>query len=622
MIIVHFEVYVLEGRGWMLHARFPRLERDEAVREAKELESTLGVRVKVIRETYNTDRNSFDEAEVYITNGSPPPPKRLPGGGGGGGRGAPAGRGIEAAAAAGSGSGGRGGAAKGRKPPSGGSLTLGPGATKVMWRLTLILLVAAGLSLGALKLVPTVVVFLYDFGFRVTPDQYSQLLIAVFGFVFLSVLVPMSLRFIPSNAPLTQRRYDYAAEAKARQKQAIDAKLKKSLNKLAKQAEHEEIQIPDSWGDEPAPEPEPPPLPDDDNLPEIRPDPDEALPPITPDPADLPPEPMPIEPMPIEAPPEKPKDKEKKKADGDESPPKTAAFDAAQKVCGRFLDNALDVTRKVVPTLDKYNAFALNLYMAGAIQTLGKLKKLDGKAQRALLKTALERLGTPGDMAAAFSDKLPSYMLEARYAKVVEAGRASMDSWAAGDEGTPQITLQTLLKDWNKPASDKKPSIMTVMFTDMVGSTDLTQARGDQAAQEIVRKHNAIVRTALTQFAGREVKHTGDGIMASFASAANAVDAVIQIQRHTATHNQKQPDLPLHLRIGLNAGEPIQEDDDLFGSTVQLAARVCAATQSDQTLCTQVVKDLASSKPIPWGNAGMHSLKGFRDKIQLWEIPW
>ncbi|MBI3446136.1 MAG: adenylate/guanylate cyclase domain-containing protein, partial [Magnetospirillum sp.] len=301
--------------------------------------------------------------------------------------------------------------------------------------------------------------------------------------------------------------------------------------------------------------------------------------------------------------------------------PSTPALESAKKASGRFVDKAMEVVRQVAPTTDKYTTFGLNLYMAGAVQTIAREQKLDGAGQRKLLKSIIEKLGTPGDLAASFYDKLPEYMHEQRYMRMVEAGRSAMESWSSGDEGTPLIKLQTSLKDWNKPTAEKKSGIMTVMFTDMVGSTDLTQARGDVAAQEIVRKHNAIVRTALTQFAGREVKHTGDGIMASFASAANAVEATIQIQRQVTAHNEKQPNLPLHLRIGLNAGEPIQEEDDLFGSTVQLAARVCAATESDQTLCTQVVKDLAAGKG-GFEDGGMHALKGFRDKFKLWEVVW
>ena len=69
MIIIHFEVYVLEDQGWKLYARFPRLERDEAIRQAKEYESTEGAQTKVVRESYNTDNKTHDDTEVYRTEG-------------------------------------------------------------------------------------------------------------------------------------------------------------------------------------------------------------------------------------------------------------------------------------------------------------------------------------------------------------------------------------------------------------------------------------------------------------------------------------------------------------------------------------------------------------------------
>ena len=581
MIIVHFEVYVMEGRGWMLHARFPRLERDEAVREAKELESTLGVRTKVLRETYNTDTNVFDEAEVYLSGHNVQ---------------------VKKIAAAGRGAAGGGGRAGGRERDSGKggnaartaaarraakARTSGPsmGAGAAILRLTVILLVASGLGLGALRMVPSAVVFLYDYGYRVTPDEYGQLLMVVFGLVFLMTAVPLGLRFMPRNANIQFNRSTSVAAPPPRP-QPSEA-VKKSLNKLAKKAEAE--MIPETWGDDPEPEPEPAPPP----------------------PAEEEPPPFPA------APAEEPSPE----AAAVESLPTTPVLEATKKVTSRFVDKSMEIIRQVAPSTDKYTTFGLNLFMAGAVQTIARTQKLDSGGQRKLLKSILEKLGTPGDHAAIFYDKVPEYISEQRYARMFESGKSAMESWSEGDEGTPMIKLQTSLKDWNKPATEKKPSIMTVMFTDMVGSTDLTQARGDQAAQEIVRKHNAIVRTALTQSAGHEVKHTGDGIMASFASAANAVDATVQIQRQVTAHNEKQPNLPLHLRIGLNAGEPIQEEDDLFGSTVQLAARVCAATQSDQTLCTQVVKDLAAGKGS-FTDGGMHALKGFRDKFQLWEVLW
>ena len=243
MIIVHFEVYVMEGRGWMLHARFPRLERDEAVREAKELESTLGVRTKVLRETYNTDTNVFDEAEVYLSGHNVQ---------------------VKKIAAAGRGAAGGGGRAGGRERDSGKggnaartaaarraakARTSGPsmGAGAAILRLTVILLVASGLGLGALRMVPSAVVFLYDYGYRVTPDEYGQLLMVVFGLVFLMTAVPLGLRFMPRNANIQFNRSTSVAAPPPRP-QPSEA-VKKSLNKLAKKAEAE--MIPETWGDDP-----------------------------------------------------------------------------------------------------------------------------------------------------------------------------------------------------------------------------------------------------------------------------------------------------------------------------------------------------------------------------------
>jgi hypothetical protein len=107
------------------------------------------------------------------------------------------------------------------------------------------------------------------------------------------------------------------------------------------------------------------------------------------------------------------------------------------------------------------------------------------------------------------------------------------------------------------------------------------------AAQYVVRTHNRIVRSALVNYMGREIKHTGDGIMASFTTVSNAVEAAVETLRRVAANNAAEGDIPLHLRIGINAGEPVIEDDDLFGVTVQLAARLCAAAEADQILVSE-----------------------------------
>src|SRR5262249_17417091 len=133
--------------------------------------------------------------------------------------------------------------------------------------------------------------------------------------------------------------------------------------------------------------------------------------------------------------------------------------------------------------------------------------------------------------------------------------------------------------------SDARDSgIRTILFTDVVNSTILTQSLGDEAALSVLGVHDTIVRDALSTLGGREFKHTGCGIMASSVSAAAAVRCAIQIQRELAKHAEATPDRSLKVRVGAAAGEPVEQHNDLFGTTVQLASRLCRHAQPEQIL--------------------------------------
>ncbi|MDF2460355.1 MAG: cyclase [Nitrospira sp.] len=126
------------------------------------------------------------------------------------------------------------------------------------------------------------------------------------------------------------------------------------------------------------------------------------------------------------------------------------------------------------------------------------------------------------------------------------------------------------------PASEMDSGHRAIMFTDIVGSTEMTARLGDRMATELIRAHDSIVRRCLGEAGGREVKHTGDGIMASFTLIARAVDCAVSIQQGFHHNNQGNAE-PKHVRIGIDCGEPIEDRNDLFGSTVQLAARLCSS---------------------------------------------
>jgi len=170
--------------------------------------------------------------------------------------------------------------------------------------------------------------------------------------------------------------------------------------------------------------------------------------------------------------------------------------------------------------------------------------------------------------------------------------------------------------------NERDPGIRTVLFTDIVESTTLTQSLGDEAAMAMLDVHDTIVRDALSALGGREVKHTGDGIMASFVSAAGAVRCAIQIQRELDKHAQANPERPLKVRVGAAAGEPVEQHNDLFGSTVQLACRLCAHAQPEQILVTNAIAELCIGKGLRFEDLGEVALKGFGHPVRAHAAAW
>jgi len=161
----------------------------------------------------------------------------------------------------------------------------------------------------------------------------------------------------------------------------------------------------------------------------------------------------------------------------------------------------------------------------------------------------------------------------------------------------------------------------TVLFTDVEGSTALTERLGDAKAREVLRNHERIVQEALRAHGGAEVKAMGDGFMASFSSATRALECAIAMQRAFAEHSETAEE-PIRVRIGLNAGEPIAEAEDLFGTAVNLAARIAAQAEGGEILASDVVRQLVAGKQFLFADRGEVALRGFEDPVRLFEARW
>ena len=166
------------------------------------------------------------------------------------------------------------------------------------------------------------------------------------------------------------------------------------------------------------------------------------------------------------------------------------------------------------------------------------------------------------------------------------------------------------------------PGFRAIMFTDLKDSTLMTTLYGDTKALHLLHIHNALTRNSLKTHRGREIKHTGDGIMASFSSVSDAVGCAVAIQKAFAAYNKETQEAPLYLRIGLSAGEPIEEHGDLFGKAVQLAARLCAHAEAGRILVDQVMLDQWQGKELPFSDLGELTPKGFDHAVRVYEVNW
>ena len=153
----------------------------------------------------------------------------------------------------------------------------------------------------------------------------------------------------------------------------------------------------------------------------------------------------------------------------------------------------------------------------------------------------------------------------------------------------------------------------------------MMQRLGDEHGRDVLREHERITREALLAHGGSEVKTMGDGFMASFGSVTQAMDCAIALQRAFAAHNADVGPThasPLHVRVGLNAGEPIAEEGDLFGATVILAARIAAKAEGGEILIPEPVRHLLAGKSFTFADRGEFAMKGFDDAVRLYEVRW
>jgi class 3 adenylate cyclase len=608
----NIEILVQQGGRWTIHGRYPVSRKDAAIEEAKALDKTPGIgAVKVIKEVYDPDEGVSNEYVIYKSAGAKmgaagptaktPASAARPAARGGGGGGAPSVQGdsfgatpsVDKEGAASSRAG------RPRKPEKPSSFS------SVVFKLLMVLIFSIGTATAFTYLVASTLTGSTFMGISLVGDSGANFFFLVFVVVFLISAGIMAFAFLRKEqlADADRPRVGTRVAETARKPAAVQPTAEQAPVAVAEQEFREAAAESHAQAGS------------------------EAQPPAT------------AEEKPAEEPAARGVVLEaeaygKKEAPPPDSAAALAALQAAQEPLSpqaekqkaymmKFLAEGLEAVRADNKKLDNFSKFGVNLFLAGACEVMAQKRGLDVKSRSRILSDSVQVMGFKREHAMSFAENYEGYLLQdARYMQMFQAGRNAMNTYFT-DEGAGPKHLQTALTDWAKPKPKEEESkVITVMFTDMVGSTALTQTRGQAVAQQVVRAHNRIVREALTQFAGKEIKHTGDGIMCSFAQASGAVDAAIQIQKAVYQHNKDNPDLPLHLKIGLNTGEPIAEDGDLFGSTVQLAARITDKAQADEIFVPESVRMVCAGKAYKFVNRGGYAMKGFEGDITLFEVVW
>ena len=580
-----YEVQVMQGGKWRIHAQFPPSGRDDALEEAKTLESMPGLSgIKVVRDNYD-DRTGLHKEHVIYKH----VPKKAPS--------------SDSAPSGGSPSSGGGKyshymaraqanrmddidfgdedpAARPRK-----TSTLG-----VFTKLLLILLFSIALAALVVGLMNGFLPYKKILGIKFYGGMRSDIMMGTaIGTFLLSVLVTyfMFMRGDELDKPNLelQERMRKREEAKRKteqkkeesrlekeQRKEEEERLKKEAEeKLKREAEVEEK----AQAEEEAPK-------------------EEAE----------------------EETQEEPKEEE-------EYSGLSPAAEAQKAVLMGFFGEAIRALPAERKKMDNYNRFGVNLYLAGAAEALGGTRNLDSESIAQILASSLGVMGLKPEHAEAFANRYEDYLLQdARYMEMFQSGRQTMTNFLGGDKESAQ-GLDQALHEWNKPKAPEDPEKeVVVMFTDIVGSTAMTHEKGNLAAQEVVRAHNRVVRDALAKTGGKEIKHTGDGIMASFQKVTDSLLSTQQMQMMIELHNQQNPEIPLKVKIGINAGRVVMEEKDLYGVTVQMAARIVDKAKADQIFVSDTVYGMAKGGNWRFVKRGPYYLKGIDGPAYLQEVVW
>jgi class 3 adenylate cyclase len=189
-----------------------------------------------------------------------------------------------------------------------------------------------------------------------------------------------------------------------------------------------------------------------------------------------------------------------------------------------------------------------------------------------------------------------------------------------GDVDSVLNTIFDFLGESRTAPQRTASALRTILFTDIEGHTAMMRRLGDERGRQMLRDHERITREALRAHGGSEIRTMGDGFLATFGSAQRALQCAVALQK--AFREYSQGDVKLKVRVGLNAGEPIAEGGQIYGTAVIMASRCAAEARGGEVLATDVVRQLAAGRGFDFSDRGLFNLAGFEEPVRLYEVKW
>lgn len=307
---------------------------------------------------------------------------------------------------------------------------------------------------------------------------------------------------------------------------------------------------------------------------------------------------------------------------GAETPPLPPPVEVLRGQIVGYLRKAIQPARGAYDLGDSHIRFGINLFVAGACEGLCQKQEIDTPTTAAIMAAGLRAVGVDSDHAASLAGNyVESLISDIRCMAMFGHGRRAILDHLAGRPDAADM-LWRALGDWTLPQARNQPcSLVSVMFTRVTGLEGAFGSRDDERALRIAHAHNRVVDCRLIEFQGKRIKNTPSGAMAAFMSALDAMRAANAIRADFAEHAHLTPEPALSIAIGLNCGQPIAEGNDLFGTSVQLAARIVEIAKPGQILASLAFRDriLADTPRAAFSPRGPVSLRGFDAPIPLYE---